>query len=307
MTANQTPTPPEALPADKTQVAILANPRAGTGKSHRVVEALVGALRGRGFAPHLCWQREELSDLVEHGASELRCVVAAGGDGTLLEVVNRAPGLPVTLLPLGNENLVARYCRLKRSARQTADVIAAGRLRRTDLARVNGRLFCLMAGAGFDADVVHRVHERRHGHINKLSYVLPILQAMSSYSYPLIEAEVEETGERLRGAMAFVFNIPQYALGLPVARGADAADGRLDLYVFERPGLLHLSRYLLAIVLGQQHRLPDFQHRNVRGVRLSSDRRAPLQIDGDPGGWLPASLEIVPQALTLVVGDDPSW
>jgi diacylglycerol kinase family enzyme len=303
MTAEQRPLPPEALPSQKTRVAILANPHAGTGKSHRLVEALVGALRGHGLVPHLCWQREELTELVRGGAEELRCVVAAGGDGTLLEVLNRAPGVPVTILPLGNENLVARFCRLKRSARKTADIVAAGRLRRTDLARVNGRLFCLMAGVGFDADVVHRVHERRRGHINKLSYVLPILQAMGSYSYPIIETEVEETGERLHGAMAFVFNIPQYALGLPIARGADAADGRLDLYVFERPGLIHLGRYLLAILLGRHHHLPDFQHRSVRKVRLWSDRRAPLQLDGDPGGWLPASLEIVPQSLTLVVGD----
>jgi len=284
-------------------VAILANPRAGTGKSHRLVEALVGVLRGRGFWPHLCWRREELTALVEGGAAdELRCVVAAGGDGTLLEVLNRAPGLPVTILPLGNENLVARFCGLRRSARKVADIVTSGQLRRTDLARVNGRLFCLMAGAGFDAEVVHRVHKRRRGHISKLSYVLPILQALGSYAYPMIEAEVEETGERLRGALALVFNIPQYALGLPVARGADAADGRLDLYVFERPGLKHLARYLLAILLGRQERLPDFQHRSVRRLRLWSDRRAPLQTDGDPAGWLPASLEVVPQALTLVVG-----
>src|SRR5262249_48014573 len=145
----------------------------------------------------------------------------------------------------------------------------------------------------------------RHGHINKLSYVLPILQTLGSYPYPMIEAEVEETGERLRGAMAFVFNIPQYAMGIPVARGADATDGRLDLYVFERPGLRHLARYLLAILFGRQHQLPDFQHRAVRRVRLWSNQRAPLQIDGDPAGWLPASLEVVPQALTLLVGNAP--
>jgi diacylglycerol kinase family enzyme len=294
---------PESLDPHKKRVAILANPRAGTGKSHRVVEALVGALRGRGLAPVLCWRREELTALVEgEAASELRCVVAAGGDGTLLEVLNRAPGVPVTLLPLGNENLVARFCGLKRSARKVAEIVATGRPQRTDLGRINGRLFCLMAGTGLDAEVVHRVHARRRGHINKLSYVLPTLRALGSYSYPVVEAEVEDTGERLRGAMAFVFNIPRYALGLPLAPGADAADGRLDLYVFERPGLVPLARYLLAIVLGRQHRLPDYQHRSVRRVRLWSDRRAPLQTDGDPAGCLPAALEIVPQALTLVVG-----
>src|SRR5215475_11855325 len=287
------------------QVLILGNPRAGTGTSVRHVEELVGALRTHGFEPRVCWEREELNAAVEATPrEELRCVVAAGGDGTFIEVLNRAPGLPVTVLPLGNENLVARFCGLRRSAREVADIVASGQLRRTDLARLNGQLFCLMAGAGFDAEVVHRVHERRRGHINKLSYVLPILQALGSYGYPVIEAEVEETGERLRGALAFVFNIPQYALGLPLARGADPADGRLDLYIFERPGLKHLARYLLAILRGRQEGLPDFQHRSVRSLRLWSDRRAPLQTDGDPAGWLPASVEVLPQALTLVVAAD---
>src|SRR5262245_55647330 len=88
--APSTLTSTAVLDAAKRRVAILANPRAGTGKSQRLVEGLVGALRGRGFAPRLCWQREELSELSDRGeAPELRCVVAAGGDGTLLEVLNR--------------------------------------------------------------------------------------------------------------------------------------------------------------------------------------------------------------------------
>ena len=292
----------QKLDPHRKRVAILANPRAGTGKSRRLVQALVGALRGHGFEPLLCWEREELTALTQGPrAGELRCVVAAGGDGTLLEVINRAPGLPVTLLPLGNENLVARYLKLARCGRQVAAIVAAGRLRRVDLARANGRLFCVMAGVGVDAEVVHRVHHRRRGHINKLSYLVPTLQAFNSYSYPVVEVEIEDTGERLRGAMVFVFNLPRYALGLPLPVGADPSDGQLDLYVFERPGLMHLARYLYAIVRGRQDRLADYQHRVVRRVRLSSAQPAPLQADGDPAGWLPASLEVVPAALTLVV------
>ena len=299
MSVQLSPDSASMLDPRRRRVAILANPRAGTGKAHRLIQALDGALRSRGFEPLLCWQREELSELA--GDGELRCVVAAGGDGTLLEVLNRAPGLPVTLLPLGNENLVAGYLKLGRSPGQLAEVIEAGRLRRVDLARSNGRLFCVMAGVGVDAEVVRRVHDRRRGHINKLSYVVPTLQAFSGYPYPAIEVEVEDTGERLRGAMVFVFNLPRYALGLPLPAGADPCDGALNLYVFERPGLLHLARYLRAIVGGRQDSLADYQHRVVRRVRLWSAEPAPLQTDGDPAGWLPASLEVVPQALTLVV------
>jgi diacylglycerol kinase family enzyme len=289
------------LDPHKKRVAILANPRAGTRKSYRLIETLVGALRDRGLAPILCWQREQLSELARD-PGELRCVVAAGGDGTLLEVLNRAPGVPAALLPLGNENLVARFCGCRRSPLQTTEAVVSGRVRRMDLARLNDKLFCVMAGVGLDAEVVHRVHRWRTGHINKLSYALPILQSLRGYAYPRIEVEIEETGERLAGAMAFVFNIPQYALSLPLATGAAPDDGLLDVYVFERPGLVALTRYLHAAVLGKQHQLADRHHRQARRVRITSRETAPVQTDGDPAGFLPAALEIVPQALSLVVG-----
>src|SRR5262249_7434743 len=82
------------LDANKKRVAILANPRAGTGKSHRLVEGLVGALRGRGYAPLLYWQREELSEKARNEGREWRCVVAAGGGGTPVGGLHPAPGRP---------------------------------------------------------------------------------------------------------------------------------------------------------------------------------------------------------------------
>ncbi|HXG08353.1 MAG TPA: diacylglycerol kinase family protein [Gemmataceae bacterium] len=288
------------------QVPILANPRAGTGKSRRLVEALAGALRRRGLTPTVCWQREELSELLHTlDPNAVRCVVAAGGDGTLLEVVNRAPHLPAALLPLGNENLVAQYCRLERCASRLADVIAAGHTQRFDLARAGDRFFCLMASAGLDADVVHRVHRRRRGHISRLTYVVPTLQALQSYPYPLMEATVEETGERLRGALVFVFNVPLYGLRLPIAPEARPDDGWLDLCVFERPGVVNLARYLAALISRQRDCLPDFHYRRVRCVRIESVPPAPVQTDGDPAGRLPVTIEVVPGALTLMVPPPP--
>jgi diacylglycerol kinase family enzyme len=290
------------LDAGLRRVAILANPRAGSGKSRRIVDELVASLSLRELAPSLCWQREEFDALLDSPArAETRCVVAAGGDGTLLEVVNRAAGIPATVLPLGNENLVARYCQIERSGRKLAEVIAAGRLKRFDLARANGRLFCLMAGAGFDAEVVHRVHQRRRGHINKLTYAVPLLQALQAYPYPLVDVEIVDNGERLRGAMVFVFNLPRYAMGLPIAAEGSADDGLLDVCVFERPGALAMLRYLGAVTLRRHQSLPDFHHRLARRVRISASRPVPLQTDGDPAGCLPATIEVAPQALELVV------
>jgi YegS/Rv2252/BmrU family lipid kinase len=285
----------------RTQVAILANPKAGAETSRRLVETFARRLRANGLAALVCWHRRELSEAVASGKEGLRCVVAAGGDGTLQEVLNRAPGVPVAVLPLGTENLVARYCGVARCPRTLAEIIATGRPREIDVARANGRTFCLMASAGFDAAVVHAVHRRRRGHITRLSYGLPIIQLMKDYRFPPIDVEVMDTGEKLRGAMVFVFNVPRYGLGLAIGPDACPDDGELDLYVFERPGLFALARYAWAVVRGKHLARPDVHHRRAKGFRLSSTGAVPLQTDGDPAGWLPATVEVLPRRLTLLV------
>jgi diacylglycerol kinase family enzyme len=283
------------------EVAILANPTAGRRGSRGHLADLVASLRAERLQPLVCWERDELSGLVSRRRAELRGIVAAGGDGTLAEVLNRAPGVPVALLPLGNENLVARYFGINDSVPQVARTVVAGRLHWLDLLRVRDRLASLMVGVGFDADVVHSVHRRRDGHVNKLSYVRPILQALWDYRFPPIEVEIADTGERLRGAMVFVFNLPCYGLDLPLASEARPDDGLLDVYVFERPGRRNLARYVWAVVCRRQRDLPDHQHRVARCVRLAAEPGVPAQADGDPAGLLPVQVQVVPAALPLIV------
>jgi diacylglycerol kinase (ATP) len=303
-------------PSHQRRVLILANPRAGSASSREVVLELVDALREVRLEATVCWRREEFSEvLAGPQREEVRCVVAAGGDGTLVETVNRGAGLPVTILPLGTENLVARYWGIERSGRQVANTIAAGKLQQIDLARVTrlpgpdpkaqppgaGRLFCLMAGVGFDADVVNRLHRKRSGHISLYSYARPIVQALRRYRFPVMDVEVLDTGERLRGAMVFVLNLPRYGMGLPLAPEARGDDGLLNLLVFERPGIFHLFRYLTAVLQGRRHKLRDCHHRWVRAVRLEASLTVRVQTDGDPAAILPAVIEVVPGAMTLVV------
>jgi diacylglycerol kinase family enzyme len=319
------PLPPTArLDPARRRVVILANPRAGAGSSRAHVEELVSGLQDWGLEPVVCWQREEFTAaLAGRGPADLRCVVAAGGDGTLVETLNRAPGCPVALLPVGTENLVARFWRIERSGRKLADIIASGACRRLDLARVEaaapggagsqpgeagqvtnlphgGRLFCLMAGAGFDAEVVHRLHRHRYGHINQFTYAWPILQTLRRYRYPVMDVETD-AGERLRGALVIVFNMPQYAAGLPVAPDARGDDGLLNLCVFERGGIANLFRYLVNILRGRREKMRDLHRRLVRRVRLNAVGAVRVQTDGDPAGCLPATIEAVPGALTLLV------
>ena len=111
--------------------------------------------------------------------------MAAGGDGTVAELVNRtAVGLPITVFPLGTANLLAGYLNIFRAFQPFARMLRHGATLRLDAGQANGRIFLLMVGCGFDAEVVDRLHSNRGGHISMWSYAKPIFESIRSYQYP---------------------------------------------------------------------------------------------------------------------------
>ena len=95
---------------DAREVLVAVNPSAGAGPKGRAVGELVQALERRDLKVRLVSGQQQLESELHRGglANSLRCIVAAGGDGTVAGVANQAPGVPLALFPLGTENLLAR-------------------------------------------------------------------------------------------------------------------------------------------------------------------------------------------------------
>ena len=245
----------------------------------------------------------------------LRTVVAAGGDGTAETVVNLTPvNTPLTMFPLGTENLLAKYLRLTNDPALVARAVESGRFIRMDTGEVRGndappRLFLLMMGCGFDAEVIHRLHETRAGHITHLSYAKPILDAIRTYDYPTVQVTCHEEpdGPAVRTITAhwvFVFNIPSYAVGLGILPDANPFDGQLDVITFRGGSFLQGLLHLGSILLRRHRQRRSVQTAQVRCVRISSDRPVPVQMDGDPRGALPVEVRVRPQRLTAIVPEE---
>ena len=125
-----------------------------------------------------------------------------GGDGTLNRVINQQRDVPLAMLPLGNENLFARQFGFDGNSQHLAASIAAGRTRRIDLGRAGDQFFSIVASAGFDGDVAHRLARwrQRKTHLRRVrsySYVRPILASACYYHYPMLDVEAD--GERFTG------------------------------------------------------------------------------------------------------------
>jgi diacylglycerol kinase (ATP) len=291
------------LSRDADRVAILVNPKAGPIAAQPGADRLADLLRKHGL------KVEVFTDLAEattqanrwHAEGTLRTLVGVGGDGTAAELVNRTDeGVPLTLFPGGNSNLLARYLQMTKDPDFVFRTIADGVVARLDAGKVNGRIFLLMIGCGFDAEVVNRVHGSRTGHISLKNYFGPVGDVIRNYSYPEITATWEADGEpagSLAARWLFVFNLPCYAW-FHIAPHSDGSDGQLDVCGFRRGGFW---KHLAAISLRQHRRLSDWMTCRRRRLRITSEAEVPYQIDGDPGGRLPLDVEVLPGRMTLVV------
>ena len=307
------------LRRDADRVAILVNPKAGPTAAQPRASRLADLLTKQGFKVEVFTDLAAATSQANrwHAEGCLRTLVGVGGDGTAAELVNRTDeGVPLTFLPAGNSNLLAGYFRLSKEPEAICRTIVEGVTARIDAGRANGRIFLLMIGCGFDAEVVNRVHGRRTGHISLKNYLQPVGEVIRNYSYPEIRANWEDDGQgtvpifvpakmglspsehALVARWLFVFNLPCYGGGFRIAPHSDGSDGQLDVCGFRRAGFW---KYLAAILLRRHQGMADWTTCRVPRLRITSDAKVPYQLDGDPGGWLPLDVEVLPGRLTLVV------
>ena len=207
-----------------------------------------------------------------------RCLVAVGGDGTVSALVNERPEPPLTVMPAGTENLVARHFGLRGDPHGLARTIAAGRSVPVDVGQAAGRRFLLMAGFGFDADVVTRHHRRRvsgSGGIrptSRMAYVEHVLRSSFSYRFPTISVRILDPGAEEVAARHDRVHLQPAPLcpGAAVRPVAREDDGWLDLIVFRHPGPFQAFYYLCKVFCGIHLHDPSVSHRRVRKAVVTS-------------------------------------
>ena len=297
----------EILNSSTNAVVISSNPKSGSSNRQNLVDQTAGLLREKGFEVHCFTDIQTVIETSESLFAEgkLRTVLGAGGDGTAALLANSLnPDIPISILPLGTENLLAKYLGVTASPAQVADLIQLGKTVRLDAGTANGKLFLIMTGCGFDAEVVQRLHSKRTGHIRHWSYARPILSAIRRYRFPNLNIEVDGKTIDRRISWAFVFNIPRYAMNLKFVDDADCLDGRLDLITFRKPNLLNGLFYLFTILFRNHRGRRDVFEQRFETLRISAEKPVPFQLDGDPGGQLPVEIKVVPSRLRVLVGEN---
>jgi diacylglycerol kinase (ATP) len=292
-------------------IIVAANPYRGAPRPRAHVEALVTALEATGATVQVVWDAAERAALLADPGvmADVRCVVAAGGDGTVAAVINELPAaVPLAVLPTGTENLFARALGFDVAPARLARAIGVGTRQRLDLGRAHTstgtRRFGLMLSAGFDAEVIHRIARLRTGdstakRVTRAHYVRPVGSAFWTYPHPPVSITAD--GTTTTACYCLIGNLPDYALALSVTPEARADDGMLDWIAFERGGRLALARYAWSVVSRTHVRLSHVRRGRARRLTVTSEAPVPVQLDGEPAGFTPVEVEVLPAALMVVV------
>ena len=308
------------------RVALIYNPASGQNWGRRgvAVERAAGALRTAGI------EAETLETQGAGSAGKLAkdavcrgfdTIIACGGDGTVHEVLQQVVGTDVALgvLPLGTANaLAANLGLLLPPVKAMRKLLAARPVRvpvgrisyRTGSGETQTRYFTVAAGVGADAQFLSRLDA---GLKRRLGYVLYLMEAArvwATHSFPLFEAAFEECAScrprTVEISQLLAVRIRDFGGVLHnLAPGATLHNDGLRLVAFKTRSRYQYLRFLLAVVFGRQTFNGQIELLDAVSVecrpRNRSRTRVFAEADGELLGQLPVRIEIVPDAVTLLI------
>jgi YegS/Rv2252/BmrU family lipid kinase len=244
------------------------------------------------------------AELARHaiaGGADL--ILVLGGDGTINEAANGMIGsrVPLGILPGGTANVLANELGLGNKLERAVERLGQCVQRRIAVGKLCGndgeaRHFLLMGGAGLDATIVTKVNPRLKAASGKFAYWIA---GFGQFFKTVGQFEAVVNGERLQCGFVLASRVRNYGGDLEIASGASLLSDDFEIVLFKGSNPLRYAAYMLVVALRKVQSLPGVHTRRAKRVEFSG--LAHLQIDGEYGGRVPASFEMVPDALTLLL------
>jgi diacylglycerol kinase (ATP) len=256
-------------------------------------------------------------------------IAAAGGDGTINEVLNGIGDVPdgfararLGVLPLGTVNVFARELKIPLKVESAWEVLQRGHETKIDLPRVefsaNGvlqkRYFCQLAGAGLDARAIELVDWQHKKQVGKLAYVIAGLKALCEKKSEIVVARAsclcvsypegtygQDARATISGDLVLVGNGRFYGGSFAILPQADLRDGRLDICVLSRANWWTLLCSIPSLLLRGTLPASIAQHLSAETFELTSESAAVFELDGEWVGKLPVKFSIEREKLRVVV------
>jgi YegS/Rv2252/BmrU family lipid kinase len=290
--------------ADRMPLALFVNPSSAGGralKALRRVEQVLDVRRAE--------FRVQRTRSLEHGVEQALRAVEAGelpvvmsGDGMLGAIGGAMAGseTPLGLIPCGRGNDLARVLEIPTDPIAAVDVVLHGHSRRIDVGEVNGRRFLGIASIGFDSEAT-RVANETHFLRGSLVYAYAALRTLIGWKPARFTLRIGDETERVSGYSVSVANSRAYGGGMFIAPDAELDDGRFDVICVGEVGKLRFVGNLPRVFKGTHVDKDEVRVFRASRLELTASRPFPVYADGEHLGELPATLRVLPRALSVLV------
>ncbi|MGI6554130.1 MAG: YegS/Rv2252/BmrU family lipid kinase [Bacillota bacterium] len=285
---------------------LIYNPTAGREKAAQRVILARSILLEAGMGVDL-FATEKPGDAQKAAAGahfDYDTIIAAGGDGTLHEVVNGiglgGSNIKLGIIPAGTSNDFARALRIPTDVRQACRLIASGRVQKTDLGSLNGRLFINIAGGGNLTNISYEVPSRLKTYLGQLAYFAKSFEELPRLKPVRVRLEIPETV--LEDDIMLFLTANSHAVGGfdHLAPSASLTDGLLDLIVVKAVSLAEFVPIAARAFIGDHINHPKVTYLQTPWVKVSSLEEVYLNTDGEYAGKLPCTIKVHSRPLNII-------
>ncbi|HZJ42685.1 MAG TPA: diacylglycerol kinase family protein [Pyrinomonadaceae bacterium] len=307
---------------------VIVNPASASGTTSKIWPQLASDLRS-GFGPFNVEFTREASDatvIAKRAALKgTRFVVACGGDGTISEVANgileSGKDTELGILPSGTGGDFRRTLEIAADPRSAVRVLRSGKSRRIDVGRVTFtdrsgaeviRYFLGVASCGMSTKVIERVKsggpEWLPGSASqwlsgRISFGASLMQTAMRSEPTRVVVQIDDEHERnLSISNLCIANARYFGGGMKIAPDAKLNDGKFDVISVGDLSTLKIVTSAPRLYVGSHLSMPEVSHTLARRITIRTPAGGPqvdLEIDGELLGHLPATLQVVPRALSV--------
>ncbi|MEW5944692.1 MAG: diacylglycerol kinase family protein [bacterium] len=235
-------------------------------------------------------------------------VVAAGGDGTVNEVVN---GLvhtqtPMGVIPNGSGNVFSQEMRLTANIRDACRNVLEGEIHDVDVGQVNDRYYIWILGLGIEAKIAYMVNPTLKKYLGVLAYVVAAARNLFDPGYSLMRIMFDEKEMTFFTFNTIVGNAASFDGFLGIRSRYSIMDGYLDVCVLQRKSFLGYLELFLNFLRGRRdyYRFIDrwgAAHCRVKNLRIETVPSTYYHLDGEVAGKTPVDVKIHPKSLKLIL------
>jgi diacylglycerol kinase (ATP) len=291
---------------------VILNPAAGQENPARVRRQIGGAfaVRGAPFDLVETTGAGDAEDWARRGAElGYRAVVAAGGDGTIAEVITGLAGgeVPLGIIPQGTGNQLAANLGIPSNVERAVEVAVNGSAVPMDLGQLgNGRYFALMAGAGWDAEVMSAASRELKERWGFGAYLFAGLRRAATPPSALFRITADDMEFEIRAASVIIANTGQLVydllpMELRIGPGVSFHDGLLDICVFAPRNLPDIAAVLWRVASRRYTGDERMIYLQAREIRIEADPAVITQVDGDCAGETPLTARAVAGGVDVLV------